>query len=641
MSHPRSQYAAFTTPRKVGPDYRTYAALFNDLSSAYSISNFSIFISSLTPALAVGCRAGESCRFQHPAANKTNDTAASQSEHQAAEHSKDAAKQSSVMPVRNASPAKVVARPTPKALMNDPRAFQINQIQRRFKPVVAEQDDATTFAFEMKPSDPDFPYEIEALECTLTVPKSYPATGKPNLTVRNKDIPRGFQLNIERGFDRIAASSPSAYLLGLMNRLDQQLEDILGGQKAETITLVSNKAQSPQDKPQQAPTTAEPAPPASQASTKRTQESSSQDLGEARKKRQADVRKLEARFGRLPHYVKSADGLTYALPLDSPKRSTWPASMQQVRSFQLKLPERYPLEPVEIRLFNDSPEAKAIEKAFKERSRADSKATITQHVNYLSSHVREMATTVQTDKPDVKPTVPSPPKASPPDHATESASGVKEVSQDPDRSHIKHIPRPPEWDKPAGSGDDSSSDSYESEEESDDDEQGQSAGPQDPQPTNSTAPAERGILLSFPRLELHGIELLELTSLTLSVKCERCKEITDIEKLRSSTENSKMREVSCKKCAMTLAVRYRADMIHSNSVRAGYLDLDACTVVDMLPSNFIPTCSGCSEQYPAPGIVAVRGDNSIAICRECHAKMTMKILEVKFLLVSASAGKHP
>lgn len=534
-----------------------------------------------------------------------------------------------------APPAKVVARPTPKSLMDDPRAFQINQIQRRFKPTVSEKSDSTTLVFEMKPSDPDFPYEIEALECCLTVPKSYPANGRPSLVVSNKDIPRGFQINIEQGFDRIAAGSPNAYLLGLMNRLDQQLESILSGQKAETITLVSNRA--PPFKPTPAAESASK-PPEAPIAPQEKEAPSSQELQEARTKRQADIRQLESRFGRLPHYAKSADGITYTLPFDSPKRATWPASLQLVRSFQLRVPEKHPLEPLEIRLFNDSPEAKSIEKAFKDRSQSDRKATITAQVNYLSSHVQQMAASAPVEKAEA-PRAPQPPAPLKPNDNEVEKKKKDPVAQEYDDSHIKHIPRPPEWDAHTGSEDDSDSGSYESDQTSDEENEETGAAAQLNEPSQSNAPAERGILLSFPKLELHRIELLELTSLNLTVKCERCKETTDIEKLRSSSENSKMREVSCKKCATRLAVRFRADMIHSNSVRAGYLDLDACTVVDMLPSNFAPTCAECSTQYPAPGIVAVRGDNSIAICRECHTKMTVKILEVKFLLVSASASR--
>jgi hypothetical protein len=65
------------------------------------------------------------------------------------------------------------------------------------------------------------------------------------------------------------------------------------------------------------------------------------------------------------------------------------------------------------------------------------------------------------------------------------------------------------------------------------------------------------------------------------------------------------------------------DMMHANSVRAGYIDLDGCTVVDLLPSNFIPTCAECSTAHPLPGIVSVRGESSVpTFCRECHHRMS-------------------
>lgn len=67
---------------------------------------------------------------------------------------------------------------------------------------------------------------------------------------------------------------------------------------------------------------------------------------------------------------------------------------------------------------------------------------------------------------------------------------------------------------------------------------------------------------------------------------------------------------------------YRMDLMHTNCIRAGYLDLDGCTVVDLLPSFFKPTCSICSTPYLAPGVSAVRGDSSLAVCRECHKRMS-------------------
>lgn len=82
---------------------------------------------------------------------------------------------------------------------------------------------------------------------------------------------------------------------------------------------------------------------------------------------------------------------------------------------------------------------------------------------------------------------------------------------------------------------------------------------------------------------------------------------------------------------------FRRQLIHPNSNRAGYLDLDGCTIADLLPSSFIPTCAECSSSFPAPGVVAVRGESASASCRQCHRKMVFKLPEVKFLRVGSAA----
>jgi hypothetical protein len=225
----------------------------------------------------------------------------------------------------------------------------------------------------MTPSDPDFPYDIEALECSLMVPQTYPHTGKPSLRALNKDIPRGFQINIERGFDTICSASPEATLLGLMNRLDKQLEVILAGEMAETVKVVVHKgppsrvigAAKPGPEAVVAPVTpASPPKPAVVAKPK-PPVFTSQQKEEAKARRQANTRQLEARLGRLSSFAKSADGFSYTIPLDSPKRSTWPADIQPLRSFTLLLPELYPLEPSTIMLDSESSAARNVEKPLK------------------------------------------------------------------------------------------------------------------------------------------------------------------------------------------------------------------------------------------------------------------------------------
>jgi hypothetical protein len=448
----------------------------------------------------------------------------------------------------------------------------------------------------MSPSDPDFPYEIEALECTLLVPKTYPESGRPSLRALNKDIPRGFQINIEKGFDIICAESPQATLLGLMNRLDKQLESILAGEMAETIKLVVHKgppsrvigAKPPSAAPVNPPETAVKLEPESKPKPKPRpvmQIFTSQQKEEAKVKRQTNTRQLEARLGRLSSFAKSPDGFSYTIPLDSPKRSTWPSELQPLRSITLLLPELFPLEPSSIILDSDSSAARNVEDAFRSRSAAGSDSTLMQQINYLTLHMKDMS--VATVK-DAVPATPAPVAAassadiSAVDHARQPTRPM--LNDLDEKSHIKVIPRPPEWDVKAADSDSEYSDeddySYGS---GDDTETSATADEVVAQPAG--APVEKGVLLSFPQLELHSIELMELTTLNLTIKCERCKDTMDVLRLHNnvSGEAANMRDETCKKCASALAVGFRADLMHAGSVRAGYLDMDGCTVTDMLP----------------------------------------------------------
>lgn len=467
-------------------------------------------------------------------------------------------------------PSRVVARPTPKAQADDSRAFQLSQVQRRYRAGTLNRPDGTTLLnFNMQPTDPDFPYEIDQLRCELLVPPGYPGAEKPSLQVKNTEIPRGFQINIERGFDTIAAEGRSSTLLALMNRLDQRLEAILAGKGAETVKIIPNQ------RPATVEDTSPPAKPPPEDPVQEISTAPSAEQMEAAKvKRQSDTRQLETRFSRVPGFKASSGGWRYTIPIDTLVRNKWPSPLRELRAVDVSVPEKYPLEPLSLHLNSDSPEARAAELAFNRRSKDQSGATIVSHINYLAQNMKSMASV--TPKPAPVPAAP--------DSAVGSATPIRSVVPAPkkeDDSHIQHIPRPPEWTAVQDDENESDEDSDMTVSGTEDEEDTADEGQEDP--TATAAPAERGILLSFPHLELHSIELVELISLGITIKCERCKDTMDIERLRSTLESSKMREESCKKCAATLAVRFRADMIHANSVRGGYLDLDGCTVVDMLP----------------------------------------------------------
>ncbi|VEU19897.1 DEKNAAC100584 [Brettanomyces naardenensis] len=125
-------------------------------------------------------------------------------------------------------------------------------------------------SFLIHPSDPDFPYDLDFLNVTLSIPKSYPRRGaSPTITVLNDDIPRGFSANIEIGFQQIVATAlhnrnskkksgkwkeraeeadegeelsiemvGGNDLLAIMRTLDKCLEKFLSMEKKETVKIV-------------------------------------------------------------------------------------------------------------------------------------------------------------------------------------------------------------------------------------------------------------------------------------------------------------------------------------------------------------------------------------------------------------------
>ncbi|KAG4411987.1 hypothetical protein IFR04_014874 [Cadophora malorum] len=556
-------------------------------------------------------------------------------------------RQAVTRPVPN---SRVVAKPVPQAQTQDPREFQLGQIRRRFSPKETRQPGggATLLKFSLAPSDPDFPFEMTALECLLSVPVTYPKEG-PSLKVENKDIPRGFSLNVEYGFDNMVKEKPGSTLLELLKSLDKNLEAFLSAPKVETIKLLPNKdtrhlsvvpsrSVEPVVRPATVSKDAVASRPIEQEAPRHVEPLityTAQEKAEALKRRGVETRQLEARMKRLPLYKMSPDGIAYTLPLDPKRRNDLPISLQAVKAVILFVPLLYPLQPCRIKLEGlDVPEAKPVEVGFLQRSTEQKATTLTGHVNYLAQNMHLLAKT----KLEVK-TAPAPQVQSPMVEEPEVTKPAVEGHQDPDRSHIQYITRPPEWTFIEGDevSDSDDFDSYDTGDETTDEEGGVEV-PEDGETSKQPAQnPERGTAISFPFLDLFGIELLEVVTLNISVKCERCKDTTEVKGLKDGVTKTP----SCRKCTTTFSITFRRDLLHAHAVRAGFLDLEGCIIGDMLPSTFIPTCSQCSTAYPLPGITSVQGESTSNICRECHQKFTFKIPSVKFLRISSTNRLPP
>ncbi|KAI3320318.1 hypothetical protein HD806DRAFT_241159 [Xylariaceae sp. AK1471] len=545
--------------------------------------------------------------------------------------------------VAEVPPSRVVQKPIPSSQNQDPRRYQLDQMKRRFSPKLGTlQNGTTTIRLQLKPSDPDFPFELEHLDCELQVPASYPNQA-PTLSVKNKDIPRGFCLNIERGWDGLVSEKQGATLLTLTTALDKHLEAFLSEQKVDTVTLMSFKDTRHEDKPtmslgdSSAPVPqAPPKPPAVVRRPYVPEESfTGEQIANAKARRAQEIRQLESRMRRMSLYQKSADGVVYTLPLEPKRRTELPQGLRSVQSVQLIIPLLYPLQALKILLSDvESEAAEPLEEVFATRAAQQSQMSLMSHLNYLSQNMHTMAKQVKAIKSEQLVLAPSDMTDEQVSKAPEAGAALTTARED-GKGHIHFIPRPPEWSYAHESEESDNSDSDFSDSEVDSNEGGAEIGSHQSHVSGIAQQVERGTAISIPTIELYSIELLQISILNISAKCQRCKTLNDITGLRPETEKS----ISCRKCGTPSSATFRQEMIHQNSTRAGFIDVSGCTVGDMLPSTFIPTCAKCST--PSQGLVSVRGEVVTNVCRECHGRFTFKIPQVKFLAITPGSTLPP
>ncbi|GAT22188.1 CHY zinc finger domain protein [Aspergillus luchuensis] len=457
-------------------------------------------------------------------------------------------------------------RPVSKAEASNPREFQLNQLRRRFHPTETSNDDGTTLSFGLAPSDPDFPFDMDKLQCILHIPGTYPVQGRPSIKVTNPEMGSAFQENISRGFDDIVDSTirsgSRGTLLSWMNSLDRHLERLLTTtERGPTLKFVPNVGGKGKPEEQKLVTKMSSLAVSSGKKANSTQvEAASpqppkpvytaEEKAQAEKRRTVETKQLDARLGRLPLYQKSSDGLSFVIPIQPTKLDRLPISVRSVKTVKLLVPSLYPLEPSTVHLQGiDSPEGRAVEAGFSQWLEGNKQLNLVSQVNYLTSNMHKFA------KTPLKAPEPAPvPVVSDDIVPSEPPSQAEGVTLE-DKPHVHVVPRPPEWAVGDNGSDTDDSEMTPSEDEfsDDDEEEGGAPVPDLPEPTT----AERGVALSFPFLELYGIELLELVGLYITIKCDRCKEqldVRNIPQIRDKSDELSPKIESCKKCANTMSL---------------------------------------------------------------------------------------
>lgn len=534
-------------------------------------------------------------------------------------------------------------KPVSQKELENPREYQITQVVRRHSPFRADLDDKTTLKFRLTPTDPDFPFDLETgLHCVLNVPVAYPQDGRPSIQVQNSEMPKGFQINVEKGFDLLVEQHPGKNLLALLNELDKNLERFLSSAKATTVKFVAPAREKLVVKEE--PVLAVPEAAQYTSFQPVISRYSSDQLKEAKTRRDAEIRQLEARLGRSENFSKAGDGVAFNVPLQVPSSAKVPASLRSLRETALIVPEVYPLEPCTVILRGvEGDEAENVEVAFEKRVVSNPQLSLMAHINYLTQNLGKLA--VDT-KP--RPEVVNVTDDEVDNGAKVTASNVKandDGVRDPSRPHLKYIARPPEW---TVGHDQSSSEEIESSDYDSEDDDGDDGNSEiESTAGGASLPATigsgvgKGISISFPGLDMKGIELLEMTSLSITIKCERCKQPADIRDIRPSKSDGTTANIhrteTCTKCTIPFTFTYRPELIHMNNTRAGHIDIENSTIISLLPSTFQPTCASCSTPFPnPPGVTTILGDTTLTICRTCHSKMTLHIPQVRFLRISTA-----
>lgn len=459
--------------------------------------------------------------------------------------------------------SRIVAKPKPMT-QTDQRQFQLDQVRRRFSPKESLSAGNAILEFRLIPSDPDFPYEISALECILCVPTKFPVE-KASLRVANKEMGRGYQINVEKGFQLITESMPRASLLQQLYALDKELEKLLAAPKAETVKIVTHAREVPDISnkthvsSQEAGSSSAPAQNTEPSSIKpivSVPSYSEEELAKARQTRKDHIRQFEARMGRLPLFTKSSDGVSYIVPVQ-PRRAELAASLKTIQRIKLIVPERYNLDPCQIELLDVSGvEVGYVQQNFRSLVDESPGTNLFSLVNKVSQTMHIMAKAPYDMRPTSQTSSVNVPQKQDDVESVQEILPLRKKEITDHKDHIIIIPKPPEWDladkktKDQGEEDSSSWD-----DDTDDDDIGNSSEEDHADANTAAHRPERGILVSFPHLELYGIELMELITLSITIKCTRCKEITDVKSIRDSSDNpSLVTTVVCRRCSSQMIV---------------------------------------------------------------------------------------
>eukprot|EP01083_Nonionella_stella_P226180 803494_1 len=146
---------------------------------------------------------------------------------------------------------------------------------------------------------------------------------------------------------------------------------------------------------------------------------------------------------------------------------------------------------------------------------------------------------------------------------------------------------------------------------------------------DSTINVRKGTEINFVELELNGIGVVTVAKLALQLRCTKCKAPYDTVLLPST-----LYRTVCERCGSVFAANMRTVMAHNQSPTIGYVDLDSCSVADILPSDFTASCEECSSNHTFSRLL--RGTSVDESCRTCFARLEIRFEDFALLRLTSS-----
>ncbi|EDQ86295.1 uncharacterized protein MONBRDRAFT_28460 [Monosiga brevicollis MX1] len=136
-------------------------------------------------------------------------------------------------------------------------------------------------------------------------------------------------------------------------------------------------------------------------------------------------------------------------------------------------------------------------------------------------------------------------------------------------------------------------------------------------------PAPRGTRLELEHNVWWNMGTAQTHELGVLVACERCSLAVEVTLSGRFTPQNRLAK-RCSKCKTILRAEFRPQLIFEGNNLLGYIDTDACRILDVLKLRLLATCLKCNEDVLFAKS-AVRGQRVEANCHHCHDKLALAV----------------